>query len=116
MPQDWVGRSVSVVFADTRTDDHANGERCNSSDRVNDARSGEIAVALAEAGVGSQLRKPAATPGPVAIERISERAHNEGRNRECEELPAFRAGSGHDGERRIHEDHFEEEDHHDTYV
>ncbi len=91
-------------------------KRGDSSDSVHHARSGEIAVALAQAGVGAQLREPSAAPGPVAIERIGDRAHDDGGDCEGGELPPFGAGAGHDREGGVHEHHFKQEDDHDAYV
>ena len=95
---------------------HGHSQSRHSTDRVHDARSGEVAVAFAQAGVDAQLRQPAAAPCPVAIERIGEGAHEHRGDREGEELPALGAGAGHDGQGRIHEDHLEQEDDHDADV
>src|SRR5438132_474780 len=80
------------------------------------ARTGEVAVAVAEAVARTERRKPSAAPRPVAVDRIRERAHEERRDDERGVSPPLRCGSGDDGERRIHEHHLEEEHHHDADV
>ena len=116
MADDGVGRAVAVELADAWADDHGHSQRRDSADRVDHSRSGKVAIAFSESEVGAQLREPAAAPGPVAIERIGEGAHQHRGDREGQELPAFGACAGNDGQRRIHEHHLEQEDDHDAYV
>src|SRR5262249_4335089 len=68
-----VGTAVAPVFTDTRADYHRHRERAHSAHRVDDSRAGEIAVAVAQVIVGSELRQPSAAPCPVAIERVGAR-------------------------------------------
>ena len=113
---DRVARSVAVELADARTDDHRHSQCRHSTDRMDNARSGKVAIALSEPHVGAQLREPAAAPGPVAIQRIGKCAHQHRGNRKREKLPPFRGSAGHDGQGRIHEHHLEQEDDHDADV
>ena len=109
-------RSVAIELADARPDDERHRQGGESADRMHHAGAGKVAVAFAQTEVGAELREPAAAPRPVAEERIGERAHQHRRNAEGEELPALGAGAGDDGQRRIHEDHLEQEDDHHADV
>ena len=87
-----------------------------AADRVHHAGTREVAVTFSESKVGSHLREPTTTPCPVGKERIGECAHQHRRDREGQELPALCGRTGNDGQRRIHEDHLEEEDDHDAHI
>ena len=63
---------------------NAHGKCCHSSDSVDHARTGEVAIAFAQADVGAQLRQPPGAPSPVAIEWVGDRTHDEGGNGEGE--------------------------------
>ena len=73
---------------------------------------GEIAVTMAEAIVGAELRQPPAAPSPIAIQWICDRGEQHARNRESGELPSLRRGAGDDRCGGVHEHHLEEEHHH----
>ena len=109
---DRVRLAVAVVFAEPRPDDDGQRQGGQASDRVHHAGTGEIAIALSQAEVGAERGQPAAAPGPVAEERIDERAQHERRDQERRVLPALGRRAGDDGQRRIHEHHLEQEDHH----
>ena len=109
-------RSVAIEFADARTNDQRDRQGGQAADRVDDARSRKVRIALAESEIGAELREPAAAPCPVGEQRIGERAHEYGRHGEGEELPAFRARARDDGQGRIHEHHLEQEDDHHAHV
>src|SRR5436305_15190548 len=77
---------------------------------MNDRGTGEIHVTMSEAEIGAELREPAATPGPVAEERIHDGADAGAIDHEGREFPAFSRAASWDGGSGIHENHLEEEE------
>src|SRR5713226_9215007 len=80
------------------------------------AGAGEVRIALAETEVVTQVGEPAAAPSPVAEERIDESAQHERGSDERSILPALGSRAGDDRQRRIHENHLEQEDDHDADI
>src|SRR6266853_4863689 len=76
------------------------------------SRSREIRVTMAESEIRAEIGEPPAAPGPVREQWVGKSAHYEGRYDERRVLPALGNRAGHDGERGIHEDHLEQEQHH----
>ena len=108
--------AVAHELPDSRSDDHRHRQSGDASDRVDDARTGEVRIAVSQAEVGAEVREPATAPRPVGIKRIREGAHHKRRHDERRVLPAFGRRAGHDGERGIHEHHLEQEQNHDENV
>ena len=64
---------------------------------------------VAQPGVLTEHRQPAAAPGPVRVNGIDDGAHEHAEHGERGKFPALRQGPGGDGGRGVHEDHLEQE-------
>ena len=91
-------------------------QRGETTHRMHHPRAGKVGIAGAQSIIGSELREPSAAPRPVGEHGISDRAQEHGRDAEGDILPALGCGTGHDGQRRVHEDHLEQEQHHHADV
>src|SRR5262245_18809989 len=111
-----MGLSILTELSDPRTDDHGDGQTRNTSDGVNNAGSGEVTVSMTQSEIDSELGEPTATPGPIPEKGIDNGAQSDGGNAEGRIFPTFCRGPCHNGRRRIHEDHLEEEEDHDTDI
>ena len=116
MAGDRVGRTVLVELADPRAENDRPGQGRDAAGHVDDRRTGEIDVSVAQAEVRAQVGQPAAAPDPAGVDRVDEHREEEAVDHERGELPAFGHGAGRDRGGRVHEDHLEEEHRQDGHV
>src|SRR5262245_36502933 len=78
MPRYRVWPTITVVFADTWSDNHRYRQSGETTDCVHDTRPRKITVTLTQAEVRAQLRQPAAAPCPIGEDWIGDRTHEDG--------------------------------------
>src|SRR5207342_563666 len=108
--------AVLVVLAGTRPEDDGKRHGAEAAHGVDDRRAGEVAVAVSEAQRRAPLRHPAATPHPVAEDRVEERAHEELAEQEGPEGDALTDGADDDVAGGLHEDDLEQHEYVDAGV
>src|SRR5208283_5450543 len=97
-----------TVLAETRIEDYCKGHGAEAAYGVDYRGSGEVDIAVAEIQRGSDLREPAAAPGPAAGDGIENRSDEEFTEQESPKGDALADRADDDVAGGLHEDDLEE--------
>src|SRR5881394_4476083 len=87
---------IAVVLATPRAEEDRGDERHDSARHVDDGRSGEVDVAVAQPEVLAEHREPTAAPGPVSVDRINDCADEHAEHGERGKLTQIGQRAGRD--------------------
>ena len=104
------GLAVLAELADASAEHDGTGQGGEAAHGVDDAGTGEVDVAEAEADAVTELGQPAAAPGQAGEQRVVERAAEQTPHDEALPLPPLRHRPRRDRGRGVHEGHHVEEE------